>query len=175
MYQSSLISQHYSPSTSDKNVFSFLSTYALDPILTLFSKILSQIFTFYLPLLWLQQALVSPIIKTKVPFDPVAFFGSLYLFAKPCSPTYSFVLSSCLLVSALTGDIFFLRLITTLPSFLISDTFSPQNPRDPESWHSTQRPLADHELDADTGTNTCYRSQTKLVAELGLRLRLPHS
>lgn len=75
MYQSSLIFQHYSPSTSDKNVFSFLSTYALDPILTLFSKVLSQIFTFYLPLLWLQQALVSPIIKTKVPFDPAAFLG----------------------------------------------------------------------------------------------------
>lgn len=174
MYQSSLIFQHYSPSTSDKNVFSFLSTYALDPILTLFSKVLSQIFTFYLPLLWLQQALVSPIIKTKVPFDPAAFLGP-YICLQSLAVLLILLFSvlACWFLPLLVT--FSFELITTLPSFLISDIFSLQNPRDPESWHSTQRPLADHELDADTGTNTCSRSQTKLVAELGLRLRLLHS
>ena len=111
-------------------------------------------------------------------YSPLSPKQNSHLFAKSWSPTYSFVLSLCLLVSALTGGIFFLRLITTLflvPSFLVSNTFSPHNPRDPESWYITQRSLPDHDLGAHTGSDTCSRSHTKLVAELELRFRLSHS
>lgn len=102
------------------------------------------------------------------------FFGYLHLFAKSWSPIYSFLLSPCQLVSALTGGIFSSRLIATLFSLSHSSwSLTPSVLRISGTLRAGTE-LRDH-LQRITWRPTSSRSQTELVAELELRFSLPPS